>query len=439
MGHLARKDVFRCLGEKMDGLHVRTPWNETFHTILEELLSQEEADIIVKMPYVLSNVERVAAITRMSVEEVQPVLQGLCEKGFVMDVFLDHEYRYMPNPMVIGWFEFTMMRTRGELRTKVWAQLFHEYMSEGTFYQANFNENTQVSIARALPHGESIGDHVEVLNYEKAQHLIDEAGRYAIGYCSCRHKKDHAEGHRCDVPLETCTTFGHGADYIVRHGMGREVSKSEVQDVFARSRDLGLVFCADNVQRNALFVCHCCGCCCGIMDGLNVHGLPKSLVTSTLIAEVDTKKCAGCEQCAGACPVQAIELQPRPDSGAPQTRTEENKLPVVDKSFCIGCGVCGLNCPTGAIRLAKRKQRVIHPETTFERVILQCLERGTLHNQLFDDPQSLTQKVMRPLVGGFLRLEPVKKALMSDMLRSRFLKTMASGITILGKGYIHEM
>jgi len=77
--------------------------------------------------------------------------------------------------------------------------------------------------------------------------------------------------------------------------------------------------------------------------------------------------------------------------------------------------------------LKKREQRVLHPETTFERVILQCLERGTLQNQIFPDPQRVTHTFMRALVGGFLRLPPVKRALMSDALRSRFLKTMAHG------------
>jgi hypothetical protein len=80
----------------------------------------------------------------------------------------------------------------------------------------------------------------------------------------------------------------------------------------------------------------------------------------------------------------------------------------------------------------KREQHVIHPETTFERVILQCLERGTLQNQLFDDPGRISHKAMRGIVGGFLRLPPVKKALMSDTLRSRFLSTMAAGAAAKG-------
>jgi ferredoxin len=101
--------------------------------------------------------------------------------------------------------------------------------------------------------------------------------------------------------------------------------------------------------------------------------------------------------------------------------------PVINEEVCIGCGVCGLVCDPDAIKMEKRAQHVIHPETTFERVILQCLERGTLQNQLFDEPDRLSHKAMRGIVGGFLRLPPVKKALMSDTLRSRFLAALAAG------------
>jgi hypothetical protein len=71
--------------------------------------------------------------------------------------------------------------------------------------------------------------------------------------------------------------------------------------------------------------------------------------------------------------------------------------------------------------LEKRRQRVFHPEDSFERVILQSLERGTLQNLIFDNPNSRTEHFMRHLLGGFLRLSPVKRALMSETLRSRFL------------------
>jgi ferredoxin len=91
-------------------------------------------------------------------------------------------------------------------------------------------------------------------------------------------------------------------------------------------------------------------------------------------------------------------------------QTKKKKDTIIDTSICLGCGVCALNCNNGAATLAKREKRVLHPETTFERVILQSLERGTLQNQIFDNPQSITQKFMRGFVGGFLKLPPVKTA-----------------------------
>jgi ferredoxin len=113
--------------------------------------------------------------------------------------------------------------------------------------------------------------------------------------------------------------------------------------------------------------------------------------------------------------------------------------PHVDTSICLGCGVCALQCPKGACKLTKRGQRVIHPETTFERVMLECLEKGTLQNQIFTNPQSINQKFMRAFVGAFLKLPPLKKALLSDGLRSKFLDAMKDGVKKQGKGWLAEM
>ena len=101
----------------------------------------------------------------------------------------------------------------------------------------------------------------------------------------------------------------------------------------------------------------------------------------------------------------------------------------VDTEICLGCGVCVLKCEkTKALKLVKREKRVLHPENVFEKLILQCLEKGTLQNQLFDNPGSITHSVMRNIMGGFFRLPAVKKALMSDALRSTFLSTLISGV-----------
>jgi ferredoxin len=132
--------------------------------------------------------------------------------------------------------------------------------------------------------------------------------------------------------------------------------------------------------------------------------------------------------------VQAIG---RADDPAPRFR--KFGRPVVDRTLCIGCGVCSLKCKSGAMQLHKRAQRVLHPETTFERIILQCLERGTLQNQLFDNPSSLTHTFARACLGGFLRIPPVKKALMSDLLRSQFLGALKHAAASQGQSQFAEL
>jgi Pyruvate/2-oxoacid:ferredoxin oxidoreductase delta subunit len=417
MGHLVGKDIYRQLGKKIDGLTVRAPFNDALHAVLKELYSSDEADLIVKMPYGLSTLAEIERITNLKRPHLQRLLESLASKGLVMDLHIGGEYRYMISPLIIGIFEFTMMRTGDNLNTKEWARLLHDYLKDhNSFLRANFGKGQVISPLRTLPHEEVIcdSDYVEVLDYEKASAIVENSTRCAIGICSCRHEKMHVGEKQCDVPLETCSTFGESVDWAVRHGFAKEVSKSEMLENIARSKEMGLVLCADNVRNDISFICHCCGCCCNILLGISKLGYTNVVVTSSFIANIDRSICTECADCVDQCPINAIEIK-------------TDGLPLIDESACIGCGVCGLNCPSGAMGLVKREQRVLHPENTFERVILQSLERGTLQNLLFNNPQSITHGFMRGFVGGFLRIPPVRKALMSNSLRSSFLNFMSRG------------
>jgi Pyruvate/2-oxoacid:ferredoxin oxidoreductase delta subunit len=150
------------------------------------------------------------------------------------------------------------------------------------------------------------------------------------------------------------------------------------------------------------------------MMGISEFGYPNAVVTSSFIAHKYDDLCTSCGTCIEACPIKAISEKP-------------DSVPQIDAKFCMGCGVCALQCPSEAIKLEKRAQKVLHPETMFERVILQSLERGTLQNLIFTNPQRVDQKFMKVFVGAFLNLPPVKKALMSDSLRSSFLNFIQKG------------
>ena len=419
MGHLAAKDAYRDLGRAIDGLTMRTPWSETLRAILRELYTPEEADLVSRMPTGLAPLRRIAEITGIPEQRLAGLLESLAAKGLVMDLESGGGYRYTVSPFVVGVFELTMMRTDGEVDFPRMARLFKEYLAAGDgIIEANAGNGERVSVLRTIPHAEAVADapHIEVLDHERAGELVERADGVVVGTCSCRHEKLHLGEKRCEVPLASCLCFGTEDSYLVRRGFGRAVPREAARELLDMAKEKRLVLNADNVRKDVGFICLCCSCCCNVLGGIRRFGLPNILVTSRFIAEVDGSRCTGCGSCAGSCPIEAIGMVDAPPAGSPRDRR-----PAVDASFCIGCGVCGLACKPRAMRLVPRARRVILPENTIERVILQALERGTLQNFMFDNPNLASQRFLRALFGAFLSLPPVKRAMMSDGFRSRFL------------------
>lgn len=428
--------VYRKLGKKIDSLYVRAPWNETWHSILKDLFTTEEADVVVKMPYTLSSLERISRVAGIEKTRLRGILESLCAKGLVMDLWNERtgEFFYMANPIAIGIFEYTMMRDGDELTMKRWAELFHDYFA--SVHKANFSNNEQTSALRVIPVEESVTTdrHTEFFDYEKASSLIEDAGKLAVGLCSCRNEKLLAGKKECDAPLDTCSFLGIGAEYAIRNNFGREVSKSEMMDNLARSKEHDLVFCAVNTRRSPMAICHCCPCCCNFLGGLTRFGFLNCVVTSSFVSAIDDGLCTGCGKCVDACPVKAVGLY-----SASDPKKKKRKKAQVNGELCIGCGVCTPKCAAGAMKMVPRGNRVLHPETLFEVTILSALERGTLQNQIFDNPRSVTQEFMRTFVGAFLRLPPVKRALMSEAFRSVFLGTARFTAKLQGKGWMLDL
>ena len=327
---------------KIDSLPFRVNKNKALFNILKELYTSEEAELVVKMPHGLSPADKIGKASGFEKSKLNSILESLCTKGLVIDMWIGNRYLYMPSPMAIGIFEFTMMRTGENLNTKMWAELFHEYLNDRNSYAVNFGKGQQISPMRTLPHEGTVteSDYTEVLDYEKAISIVESHKKFALGLCSCRHEKLHAGEKKSEVPLETCITFGGAVDFMVRHNFAKKVTKTEILENLARSKETGLVFSCDNVKNNVSFLCQCCGCCCNMLLGISKFG---------------------------------------------------------------------------------------YPNTIFEQVILQCLERGTLQHQIFGNPEKITQKIMKGFVGGFLMLPPVKITLMSEMFRSSFLQAMKKG------------
>ncbi|MEZ4485837.1 MAG: hypothetical protein R2864_15160 [Syntrophotaleaceae bacterium] len=53
----------------------------------------------------------------------------MCEKGLLLDLWVNDEYNYAL-AMMVGIFEFTMMRTGNTVNSKELGKLFHQYIDD---------------------------------------------------------------------------------------------------------------------------------------------------------------------------------------------------------------------------------------------------------------------------------------------------------------------
>jgi Pyruvate/2-oxoacid:ferredoxin oxidoreductase delta subunit len=416
MGHLRNgQGVYGRLQKRLDRFPIGAPPAPALHEILRRLYSEEEAEIACRMPIRFTDIRGIARRTGRSPEELRPVLDRMAEKGLVMDFEHRGKVEYILSPTLLGFFEFAFMRVRDDIPQKELARYMMQYVhDEPELVRSIFAG--KVMPGRTLVHEDTVDpqDLPCVLDHDRASYLIGKAKMCAVSLCFCRHAAKH-EGRSCDRPMDVCTTFNAAADFLVRRKLARKIDREEAKDLFARSREAGLVHIVDNVKKRPAYVCHCCGCCCGMLSAINRFRLFDAVVTSPFLAAVDPGTCNGCGLCAKKCPIHAIEV-----------RGEKHEAKAdVRRDICLGCGVCRPACAQGAVRMEPRKERILVPENAWQRTVIMAIEQGKFQNLLFDDFERLDHAVLRAITRIVTALPPVKKALLSRQVQSRFLRALA--------------
>ncbi|MEW5897646.1 MAG: 4Fe-4S binding protein [Bacillota bacterium] len=346
MGHLTRhkEEVYRALAERLNKNPIGAPVNEFLIAILHRLYTESEAELASKFPLLPMPLEKIAGITGVDPEELKKILSNMADKGLVLDLPRRDGIYYMLAPMVVGFFEYTFMRTRQDLDMKELAELFEKYFHSQGVAEEIFGSSTKMFRSLVYESLLPAAVETEVLTYERASGIIRGAGFGALSLCACRHKASHL-GKACGAPVEdVCTSLGNAARWLVSRGFAREATVDEMLRVLEKTEKLGLVHLGDNVLSNPTFICHCCGCCCGVLRAINESGV-ASVLPSNFIPEVDEEACSGCGTCAERCHIHAIRMVPG-GNGA--------EVPVVNKELCIGCGVCAAGCPTEALIMSRR-------------------------------------------------------------------------------------
>ena len=416
MSHLSARDGYRKLEERINRLPQGAPPSETLYKILSLLFSEQEAQLVAQLPLKPFTAVAASTIWKLPLLQAQKHLESLASRAILLDVEQNGVQKYTLPPPMAGFFEFSLMRTRQDIDQKLLAELYYQYLNVEEDFIKDLFLGSETRLGRTFVQESVLTTEqaVHVLDFEKASHFIQTSSHLGVSMCYCRHKMEHM-GLACDAPMDICLTFGSAASSLIKHNYARAIDVSEGMELLHQAYENNLVQCGENVRKGVSFICNCCGCCCEALIAVRKFGNLHPIHTTAYLPEVNDT-CPGCGLCVKACPIDAIAVS-------------LDRTAVINHDICLGCGVCVRSCPLGSLSLQRRQERIITPVNSVHRMVLMAIEKGKLHDLIFDNQALFSHRAMAAVIAVILKLPPIKQAMASRQLKSVYLDKLMGKLT----------
>ena len=341
--------IYEVLQKHLDKMPVGFPRTKSGVEleILKHLFSPKEAKTALFldiMPKSIDSIYRRAKQSDYTKEEVEDLLIKMVSKGSIHSFEKNGEKFYALAFLAIGMFEYQLNRL-----SEKFVKDFHRYVEEA--YLGEFHKiKSQI---RVIPVEKSLNPGTSVKTYNDVREIIKIYGEpIALSECICKKGKDLI-GEPCQMTnlREICFAFRGGAEYYIKMGFARKISKSEALEIIEQAEEDSLILQTGNSQKPN-FVCCCCSCCCGLLSHEKNLENPANVVYNNYYAEVDELSCTGCGLCQEICQMDAISIV-----------QDKSK---VSRKRCIGCGNCVSKCPSNAIHLSQKEKKIIPPKNTYD-------------------------------------------------------------------------